>query len=157
MSTRQERLNGKTEETDTFLDEINEPVEVIAPVDETPVTKGMYFESDEDFNRAFERMNEAHAVELTGEMLTAKSMEINKPYNFLWTGYTTISDKVTGEPRKAATLVNANKDSFICASMVVLTAFEKIETEFPVAVRLISLGMKEGKTNNYWNVKVFAL
>ena len=157
MSTRNERLNGKTEETDTFLSEINEPVEVILPVDETPITKGMYFESDEDFNAAFKRMDEAHAVELTGEMLTEKLMEINKPYNFLWTGYTTINDKVTGEPRKAAALINANKDSFICASMVVLTAFEKIENEFPVAVRLISLGMKEGKQNKYWNVKVFAL
>lgn len=157
MSTaRQNRLNGQTE-NDNFLEEINAPVEVTEQVKETPVSNDYEMSFDDYFNA----MEQAHPVELTGEMLTHKNMLIGKPYNYLWTGYTTISDKVTGEPRKAVTLVDKDKNSFICASMVVLSALEKIEVDdnfkFPVPVRLISEGMKEGKTNNYWNVKVFRL
>jgi len=161
MSTsRQDRLNGKVDavEVDNFLTEMSEPVAIETPVQETPVVKtGNYFEDEESFQTYFSKMESAVPEELTGEMLTHKNMVINEPYNFLWTGYTTITDKVTGEPRKACKFVNKDKESFICASMVVLSALEKIEENFPVPVRLISLGMKEGKTNNYWNVKVFAL
>lgn len=152
MSTpRQDRLNGKNDE---FLNEINEPVEVIEQTQETP----LYEMSHDDY---FNAMEQAQAIELTGEILTHKNMEIGKPYNYLWTGYTTIQDKVTGEPRKAAKLTDKNRSSFICASVVVLSALEKIEIEenfkFPQPVRLISEGMKDGKTNSYWNVKVFKL
>ena len=163
MSTRRERLNGTaTEELqDDFLAELNEAVEITAPVEETLLNKApdsIYFESDEDFKAAFKKMNENSVpVELTGEMLTHKNMIEGQPYNFFFMGYATIADKVTGEPRKAARLINEEKESFICASLVVLTALEKIEQNPPVAVRLISLGMKEGKKNNYWNVKVFQL
>jgi hypothetical protein len=157
MSTsRQNRLNGQTE-NDNFLDEINAPVEVVEQVNETPAPP-LYEMTHDDY---FNAMEQAHAVELTGEMLTHKNMEIGKPYNYLWTGYTTINDKVTNEPRKAVALVDKDKNSFICASVVVLSALEKIEAEvnfsFPVPVRFISEGMKEGKTNKYWNVKVYRL
>ena len=158
MSTpRQNRMNGQTE-NETFLEEINAPVEVAPVVEETSAKKELYTMSHEDY---FNAMEQAHPVELTGEMLTHKNMEIGKPYNFLWTGFTTISDKVTNEPRKAVALVDKDKNSFICASIVVLSALEKMEVEenfsFPVAVRFISEGMKEGKTNKYWNVKVYRL
>lgn len=161
MSTRQERLNGKTSEveTDNFLAEINEPVIAEQPVSEVLPTKksGLYFESDEDFQSIFNKMETANPEEVTGEILTHKNMELNVPYNFIWTGYGTINDRVTGEPRKSIKLINKDKETFYCASIVVMTAFEKIEENFPVPVRLISLGIKEGKTNNYWNVKVFQL
>ena len=158
MSTsRQNRLNGQTE-NDNFLDEINAPVEVVEQVEETTAPANLYEMSHDDY---FNAMEQSQPVELTGEMLTHKNMEIGKAYNYLWTGFTTIADKVTGEPRKAVTLVDKDRNSFICASIVVLSALEKIELEigfkFPVPVRLISEGMKEGKTNNYWNVKVFRL
>jgi hypothetical protein len=158
MTSRQERLNGKTENENDFLQELSAPVEVETPVDETPINKGLYFETSEDFDNYFQKLeSNQNPLELTGEMLTHKNMEVNKNYNFLWTGYTTISDKVTGEPRRAAMLQNKDRESFICASIVVLSALEKIENVFPIPVRLVSLGMKEGKTNNYWNVKVYAL
>ena len=158
MSTsRQNRLNGEVE-NDTFLEEINAPVEFAPIVNESPLSKEAFEMSHDDY---FSAMEQAHPVELTGEMLTHKNMEIGKAYNYLWTGYTTIADKVTGEPRKEVTLIDKDRNSFICASIVVLSALEKIEVEigfkFPVPVRLISEGMKEGKTNNYWNVKVFKL
>jgi len=162
MSTRQERLNGKSNDAEVvtdFLSEMNEPVQVTAPVEETiPNNRtGLYFESDEDFNSIFERMENSTPEEVTGEILTHKIMELGVPYNYIWTGYGTIEDKVSGELRKSIKLVNKDKETFYCASMVVMTAFEKIEENFPVPVRLISLGMKEGKKNNYWNVKVFQL
>ena len=158
MSTsRQTRMNGQTE-NDNFLEEINAPVEVVEQLEETTAPADLYEKSFDDY---FNAMEQSQPIELTGEMLTHKNMEIGKPYNYLWTGYTTITDKVTGEPRKAVTLVDKERCSFICASIVVLSALEKIEIEigfkFPVPVRLISEGMKEGKTNNYWNVKVFRL
>jgi len=157
MSTsRQDRLNGKTE--DNFLEEINERVEVINQVEKTiPKTNGVYFESQEDFESIFAKMETSEPNEITGTILTHKEMTENVPYNFIWMGYGTISDKVTGEPRKAVKLVNKDKETFYCASLVVMTAFEKIEENFPVAVRLVSLGMKEGKSNKYWNVKVYQL
>ena len=168
MSTRQERLNGKSENSEVvtdFLSEMNEPVEVTAPVEETIPQSlqnqnnrtGLYFESNEEFNSIFERMEQSTPEEVTGDILTHKIMEIGVPYNFIWTGYGTIEDKVSGEMRKSIKLVNKDKETFYCASMVVMTAFEKIEENFPVPVRLISLGMKQGKKNDYWNVKVFQL
>lgn len=159
MSTsRQKRLNGEIEENDNFLAEINEPVEAVLPVEETiPSKNGLYFESEEDFNSIFTRMETAEPNEVTGEILTHKNMDLNVPYNFVWTGYGTITDKISGEPRKAVKLVNKERETFYCASLVVMSAFEKIEENFPVPVRLVSLGMKEGKSNNYWNVKVYQL
>jgi len=160
MSTsRQKRLNGEIEENDNFLAELNEQVQIENEVEETIPQKpnGVYFESEEDFNSIFERMETAEPNEVTGEILTHKNMIENVPYNFVWTGYGTINDKVTGEPRKSVKLVNKDKETFYCASLVVMSAFEKIEERFPVPVRLVSLGMKEGKTNKYWNVKVYQL
>ena len=154
MTSRQQRLNGQN---DDFLNEINEPVEVVEQVKETPLKNPSEMSYDDYFNA----MEQSHPVELTGEILTHKNMEIGKAYNYLWTGYTTIQDKVTGEPRKAVTLIDKERSSFICASVVVMSALEKIESDvnfkFPQPVRLISEGMKEGKTNNYWNVKVYKL
>jgi hypothetical protein len=160
MSTsRQRRLNGEIEENDNFLAELNEPVQIENEVEETIPQKpnGVYFESEEDFNSIFERMEKAEPNEVTGDILTHKNMEEGVAYNFVWTGYGTINDRVTGEPRKSVKLVNKDKETFYCASLVVMSAFEKIEERFPVPVRLVSLGMKEGKSNKYWNVKVYQL
>jgi hypothetical protein len=150
MSTRQERLNGKPTPEDDFLNEINEPVEIAPEVIET-------VSNDVDFDSLFSRFDNETPEEMTGEILTAKNMEVNKPYNFIATGFTTIADKVTGEPRKALKMINREKETFICAAFVLMSSIEKIEIDFPYPIRLISLGTKEGKNNNYWNLKVYKL
>jgi len=150
MSTeRQKRMNEPTETADNFLEEISAPVEKIE------ISESNF--NLEDLFGAFE--NET-PEELTGEILTAKNMAPGQPYNYIWTGYTTIADKVTGEPRKAAKLMNRDKETFICAAFVLMSSLEKIEEaggNFPCAIRLVSNGTKEGKNNNYWNLKVYKL
>jgi len=150
MSTRQERLNGKPTPEDDFLNEINEPVEIAPEVIET-------VSNDVDFDSLFSRFDNETPEEMTGEILTAKNMEVNKPYNFIATGFTTIADKVTGEPRKALKMINREKETFICAAFVLMSSIEKIDIDFPYPIRLISLGTKVGKNNNYWNLKVYKL
>jgi hypothetical protein len=150
MSTRQERLNGKPTPEDDFLNEINEPVEIAPEVIEM-------VSNDVDFDSLFSRFDNETPEEMTGEILTAKNMEVNKPYNFIATGFTTIADKVTGEPRKALKMINREKETFICAAFVLMSSIEKIDIDFPYPIRLISLGTKVGKNNNYWNLKVYKL
>jgi hypothetical protein len=152
MTTRQERLNGKATEETSFLDEMNEPVTPTF-VDETPLN----VDAVTDYESLFSNFEKEHGEEMTGEMLTAKTMEEGKPYNFVATGFTTIADKVTGEPRKALKLIDKDRNSYTCASFVLMSAIDKIDDPFPYALRLISLGTKEGKNNNYWNLKVFKL
>ena len=150
-----DQLTGEVAEQLPEVDQDNFLKEINAPIPEAEV-KGLFFE--DYFNEdKWNELEKSSGEELTGEILTHKNMEINKPYNFLWTGYGTIADKVTGEARKAVKLVNKEKQTFYCASLVVCSAFEKMEEKFPTPVRLISLGMKEGKSNNYWNVKVYKL
>ena len=167
MSNRRERLfsepktettenvnleTGELETEDTFLDEMNEPVEQKA-VNEV---KGLFVE---DYFSNWDELEQKRGDEITGgEFLTAKTMEIGKPYNFLWTGYTTVQDPMSRESRKAARFVNRENESFVCVATLILTALEGIEDgNFPKPVRIISHGMKEGKNNRYWNAKVYKL
>lgn len=162
MSTeRQKRMNAETETTET---EIAAPAQVDNFLEEmsAPVEKVEISESSFNLDDLFGAFENETPEELTGEILTAKNMAPGQPYNFVWTGYTTISDKVTGEPRKAAKLVNKDKETFICAAFVLMSSLEKIEesttaSAYPCAIRLVSNGTKEGKNNSYWNLKVYKL
>ena len=156
MSTeRQKRLNEETatETETTFVDEFQQEMNA-------PVEKVQFSETPVNLDDLFGAFDNETPEELTGEILTAKNMEAGKPYNFVWTGYTTITDKVTGEPRKAAKLINRDKETFICAAFVLMSSIEKIEEaggSYPCPIRLVSNGTKEGKNNNYWNLKVYKL
>ena len=103
---------------------------------------------------ALDNLDETPGEDLTGEILGHKAFVDGEVKAFFFTGFSQIPDKLTGEPRKAAKLIN-KEGTFFCPSFIVVQALEKIDEEtLPRAVRITSKGMKDGKNNSYWNATV---
>lgn len=109
--------------------------------------------SDADYDKAFSAAAEKTAREVTGEILSAKIMAEGEEKLFIFQGMGNATDSKTGELRAAAVLMDKNKNSFLAPSLVIVQALENVVPG--TVIKLVSLGMKEGKNNKYWNVKVF--
>lgn len=170
-TSRQDRLSGEKKE------QVQQPVEQ-GQEQKTPEQLAAEFEqqgnenppppplTDEQFREGMKGMYDFDALEgkemtdLTGEILTRKHFKDGETKPFFFIGWAEIPDKMTGEARKCAKLVGKDRETYFAPSYVIVSAFEKADgnqaasTSNPIGCKITSNGMKEGKTNNYWDVKV---
>lgn len=95
------------------------------------------------------------ATELTAEYLDFSTWKIEETRRYAYTGPTTITDG-NGEVIQAATLVDKDRTTFVCASKVVVQSLMKIES-VPAAVAIQYNGKKDGNKGRYHDVRVYQL
>ena len=170
-TSRQDRLSGeKKEQTQAPAEQGQEqktPHELAAEFEqqgnENPPPPPL---TDEQFREGmkgmynFDALENKEMIDLTGEILTRKHFKDGETKPFFFIGWAEVPDKMTGEARKSAKLVGKDRETYYAPSFVIVSAFEKADGNLqasasnPIGCKITSNGMKEGKNNNSWDVKV---
>lgn len=94
------------------------------------------------------------ARELTSDYLDLNTFKDGEERNYVFTNMTTFTKPDTGEVIPAVNLVSKERQSFICASTLVVQSLNKVD-KLPAAIRIQVNGKKKGKNGNYFDVRVF--
>jgi hypothetical protein len=100
----------------------------------------------------FEKVDASQMQDLTGDYLELKE---NSEYNFIATGYGTMTDK-TGNQIETVELLDKNNKKLIHSSAVLRGSLRKV-TKWPCLVRIITETMTEGKNGRYMNMQVLVI
>ena len=103
---------------------------------------------------------EENVKELTGTYIDFKDFKEGEKRSYIATEVTTFNstNRITGEAETipAVKLMDRERNTFICASTVVVNTIKSMES-LPAPVIIQVNGMKKGANGSYYNVKVFTL
>lgn len=143
---------------DKFAEEINQPVEKLPAaqleVEAIPAPENRLEMLNDDFNLEgfFKHMAENEGQEVTGNYLKLSDFKIGEKNLFIYTGATTI--EVDGNKLDAVQLIAENRQRYVTAAAVVVSACRKIETT-PCGLCIIVDGKTRGTKGEYYNARVF--
>lgn len=108
---------------------------------------------DEIFEKLEDKKTEMR--ELTANYIDLASFKEGEERAFICTGKTTFTTQ-NGEVKPAVTLVDRERNTWICASTVIVNSLFKVE-KFPVGCKIKVLGKEKGKNGDYYKAQVFVL
>lgn len=170
-TSRQQRLSGEENNPGQEVMQQTEPAKSSQELEKEfiqegeknppPPPKEHYDPIESPYN--FDALESAQMTDLTGEILTRKMFKDGETKPFFFIGWAEIPDKITQEGRKAAKLIGKDRETYFAPSHVIVSAFEKADGNMeataknPIGCKITSNGMKEGKTNSYWDVRVMVV
>jgi len=152
------KFDDVRELTPEEIEQTKQPLPAPVSKDGLSVTKL----SDEKFiDSIFDRLDDGEDVkELTGTYIDFKEFKAGEKRSYIATEVTTFNstNRITGEVEAIAAvkLMDRERNTFICASTVVVNTIKGMES-LPAPVIIQVNGMKKGASGNYYNVKVFTL
>lgn len=113
---------------------------------------------DKTLNEVFDSMDKietSKAQELTSNYIEFGDFEEGEERNYIFTGFTEFVDD-NQQVRPAVTLMDKNRKSWVCASIVTVKALQKV-SKVPQPVRIRVNGKVKGKNGSYYDTNVFIL
>lgn len=113
--------------------------------------------SDTNIDKIFDTLEDGKTElhELTANYIDLESFKMDETRAYICTGKTTFTTQ-NGEVKPAVTLMDRERNTWLCASTVIVNSLLKVES-FPVGCKIKVSGKEKGKNGDYYKCQVFVL